>query len=66
VSSIGRSLIEALPKLFNKNQANASRIIDILSLPRLISLELFLEGQQLSVRPSSSYSSSSLLPVSPC
>ncbi|GAA5843847.1 hypothetical protein JCM9279_000166 [Rhodotorula babjevae] len=48
VASVGRALIEALPKLFNKNQAYSSRIIDILSLPRLISLELYLEGQQIS------------------
>ncbi|GAA5890955.1 hypothetical protein JCM8208_003106 [Rhodotorula glutinis] len=48
VANVGRALIEALPKLFSKNQAYSSRIIDILSLPRLISLELFLEGQQLS------------------
>ncbi|GAA5922470.1 hypothetical protein JCM3775_005740 [Rhodotorula graminis] len=48
VANVGRALIEALPKLFSKNQAYSSRLIDILSLPRLISLELFLEGQQLS------------------
>ncbi|BGP45801.1 cohesin complex subunit [Rhodotorula kratochvilovae] len=47
-SSIGRAIIEALPKLFSKNQTIPARVVDILSLPRLVSLDLYLEGQQVS------------------
>ena len=53
--SVGRAIIEALPKLFSKNQTIPARVVDILALPRLVSLDLYLEGQQVSVRSPSFY-----------
>ncbi|GAA6050117.1 hypothetical protein JCM3770_001381 [Rhodotorula araucariae] len=47
-SSVGRAIIAALPKLFSKNQTIPSRIVDILAFPRLVALDLYLEGQQVS------------------
>ncbi|PRQ73544.1 hypothetical protein AAT19DRAFT_15111 [Rhodotorula toruloides] len=48
LATISRAVIEALPKLFSRNQTYASRIIDILAIPRLISLDLYLDMQQIS------------------
>lgn len=50
LANVSRVVIEALPKLFAKHQTFASRMIDILAIPRLISLDLYLDMQQISVR----------------
>ncbi|BGP05787.1 cohesin complex subunit [Rhodotorula toruloides] len=47
-ATIARAVIDALPKLFSRNQTYASRITDILAIPRLISLDLYLDMQQIS------------------
>ncbi|BGP22583.1 cohesin complex subunit SA-1/2 [Rhodotorula toruloides] len=47
-ATISRAVVEALPKLFSRNQTYASRIIDILAIPRLILLDLYLDMQQIS------------------
>lgn len=48
LANVSRVVIEALPKLFAKHQTFASRMIDILAIPRLISLDLYLDMQQIS------------------
>ncbi|GAA6000843.1 cohesin subunit IRR1 [Rhodotorula paludigena] len=47
-ADVSRAVIEALPKLFSKNQTFPTRIVDILAIPRLISLDQYLDLQQVS------------------
>ncbi|GAA5879860.1 hypothetical protein JCM3774_002262 [Rhodotorula dairenensis] len=48
LAHVSRVVIEALPKLFAKHQTFATRMVDILAIPRLISLDLYLDMQQIS------------------
>ncbi|KAF5393411.1 hypothetical protein D9757_000756 [Collybiopsis confluens] len=43
---ITQSLIEALPRLFIKYQTDENRIIDVLTLPTLMNLEVYLEMRE--------------------
>lgn len=47
-ADVSRAVIEALPKLFSKNQTFPTRIVDILAIPRLILLDQYLDLQQVS------------------
>lgn len=55
-AEVSRAVIEALPRLFAKHQTIPSRVVDILSIPRLISLDLYLDMRMLTVRWSASRS----------
>jgi cohesin complex subunit SA-1/2 len=46
-----RDLIKALPKLFAKHQTDLSRISEILLIPQLMNLELYLEMRMITVSP---------------
>jgi len=46
---ITRSLIKTLPQLFAKYQTDESRMIEIIQLPQLMKLELYLEMRMLNV-----------------
>ncbi|GAA5978615.1 hypothetical protein JCM10908_004424 [Rhodotorula pacifica] len=48
IANVSRVVIDALPKLFAKHQTFPARMIDILAIPRLISLDLYLDMQQIS------------------
>lgn len=48
-AEVSRAVIEALPRLFAKHQTIPSRVVDILSIPRLISLDLYLDMRMLTV-----------------
>lgn len=50
LATVSRVVIYALPKLFAKHQAFPARMADILAIPRLISLDLYLDMQKISVR----------------
>ena len=45
-----RELIEELPRLFAKYQADQNRIVVVLQLPTLMNLDLYLEMRMISVR----------------
>lgn len=49
-AEVSRAIIEALPRLFAKHQTVPSRVVDILSIPRLISLHHYLDLQRITVR----------------
>lgn len=52
-ADVTRVVIDALPRLFAQHQTVPARIVDILSIPRLIKLDLYLDMQMLSVSHSS-------------
>jgi cohesin complex subunit SA-1/2 len=43
-------MIKTLPKLFTKYKTDSGRIVDVLSIPRLIDLEIYLSMRVISVR----------------
>ncbi|GAA5977007.1 hypothetical protein JCM11641_002225 [Rhodosporidiobolus odoratus] len=47
LANISRAVIEALPKLFAKHQTLPGRMVDVLSIPRLINLDLYLDMRQV-------------------
>lgn len=49
-SQIGRSVIDALPRLFAKHQTHPARIVDILAIPRLIAVEQYHQLTRIDVR----------------
>ena len=55
-----RALIKGLPRLFIKHQTDQNRISDILLIPTLMNLDLYLEMRMITVsfvsRPESSFS----------
>lgn len=46
-----RILVKALPKLIAKHQTDVSRLADILSIPHLMSLEMYLDLRMVTVSP---------------
>ncbi|GAA5880996.1 hypothetical protein JCM1840_007214 [Sporobolomyces johnsonii] len=46
-ASISRAIIDALPRLFSKHQTFPTRMIDILSIPRLVQLDMYLDLRML-------------------
>ncbi|KAK4699710.1 cohesin complex subunit SA-1/2, partial [Phenoliferia sp. Uapishka_3] len=48
LAEISRIVIEALPRLFAKHQTVPSRVVDLLAIPTLISLELYLDMRLIS------------------
>lgn len=44
-----RALIKALPKLFTKHQTDTSRMTELLKLPQLMRLDLYLEMRMMTV-----------------
>lgn len=48
-AEVSRAVIESLPRLFAKHQTIPARVVDILSIPRLISLDLYLDMRMLTV-----------------
>ena len=50
-SDITRELIKGLPRLFVKYQTDAGRMSDVLLLPQLMSLDMYLEMRMMTVSP---------------
>ena len=48
-SDITRALIKALPRLFIKHQTDQVRIAEVLVLPTLLNLDLYLEMRMITV-----------------
>ena len=48
-SDITRSLIEAMPRMFVKYQTDPGRVSDVLQLPQLINLDMYLEMRLMTV-----------------
>lgn len=48
-SDITRALMKALPKLFVKHQTDESRMADVLLIPQLMNLDLYLEMRMMTV-----------------
>ena len=48
-NDITRALIKGLPRLFIKHQSDQNRIAEVLVLPTLMNLDLFLEMRMISV-----------------
>ena len=48
-SDITRALIKALPTLFVKYQTDAGRMSDVLQLPQLMNLDMYLEMRMMTV-----------------
>ena len=48
-SDVTRALIKGLPRLFIKYQTDEKRISDILSIPPLMNLDLYLEMRMMNV-----------------
>ncbi|GAA5919670.1 hypothetical protein JCM1841_005220 [Sporobolomyces salmonicolor] len=46
-AGISRAIIDALPRLFSKHQTFPARMIDILSIPRLVRLDMYLDLRML-------------------
>lgn len=44
-----RALIKALPRLFAKHQTDSNRIADVLFIPPLLNLDLYLEMRMVPV-----------------
>ena len=49
-SDITRALMKALPKLFVKHQTDESRMADVLLIPQLMGMDLYLEMRMMTVR----------------
>ena len=49
LSGISRAVIEALPRLFTKHQTVPSRVVDLLAIPTLISLDQYLDLRMVTV-----------------
>lgn len=49
LSDMTRAVIDGLPRLFAKHQTVPARIVDILAIPRLIKLDLYLDMRMVSV-----------------
>ena len=52
-SDITRALIKSLPRLFAKHQADEKRIAEVLLIPQLMNLDLYLEMRMMTVMHSS-------------
>ena len=50
-NDITRELIKGLPRLFIKHQTDQNRIADVLVIPTLMNLDLYLEMRMITVRP---------------
>jgi cohesin complex subunit SA-1/2 len=50
VSDITRALIKGLPRLFIKHKADSKRVAEVLQLPTLMNLDLYLEMRMITVR----------------
>lgn len=50
-NDITRELIKALPRLFIKYQTDQNRIANVLLIPTLMNLDLYLEMRMISVSP---------------
>lgn len=48
-NDITRILIKGLPRLFIKHQTDETRIADVLILPKLMNLDLYLEMRMITV-----------------
>ena len=48
-SDITRALIKALPALFVKYQTDAGRMSDVLQLPQMMSLDMYLDMRMITV-----------------
>lgn len=59
-SDITRALIKALPQLFVKYQTDAGRMSDVLQLPQLMNLDMYLEMRMMTVRTISCFVSIAL------
>ena len=51
MNDITRELIKGLPRLFIKHQTDQNRIADVLLIPTLMNLDLYLEMRMITVRP---------------
>jgi len=51
VSDLTRALIKGLPRLFIKYQTDENRISEVLLIPPLMNLDLYLEMRMINVRP---------------
>lgn len=49
-SEITRELINALPRLIAKHQTDESRIANVLLIPELMNMDLYLEMRMVTVR----------------
>lgn len=49
-SDITRALIKGLPRLFVKYQTDPGRMSDVLLLPQLMNLDMYLEMRMMTVR----------------
>ncbi|GAA5920161.1 hypothetical protein JCM6882_006360 [Rhodosporidiobolus microsporus] len=47
-AALSRAVIDALPKLFAKHQTFTGRMVDVLSIPRLVNLDLYLDMRLVS------------------
>ncbi|GAA6029512.1 hypothetical protein JCM8097_003715 [Rhodosporidiobolus ruineniae] len=47
LAALSRAVIDALPKLFAKHQTFPGRMVDVLAIPRLVNLELYLDMRQV-------------------
>ena len=50
VNDITRALIKSLPRLFIKHRTDTKRIAEVLSLPMMMNLDLYLEMRMITVR----------------
>jgi cohesin complex subunit SA-1/2 len=50
-NDITRALIKGLPGLFIKHQTDQNRIADVLLIPTLMNLDLYLEMRMITVSP---------------
>lgn len=49
ISDLTRALIKGLPRLFIKYQTDANRIANVLLIPPLMNIELYLEMRMMTV-----------------
>lgn len=47
-----RALIKGLPRLFAKHQTDSIRVADVLTIPQLMNVDLYLEMRMIPVRVS--------------
>jgi len=45
-----RALIKGLPRLFAKHQTDSNRVADVLLIPQLMNVDLYLEMRMIPVR----------------
>jgi hypothetical protein len=49
ISDMTRALIKGLPRLFAKHQTDSNRVADVLTIPQLMNVDLYLEMRVIPV-----------------